>query len=135
MLMLDVQIMSPSGKALFQWTSDRTGTIDFYICALSFGNNALGERQRIGATVSVYKDGEFIWCAPSHPPWGGVNLCPCTAAVTHFCRHDTLPPSRAQMFACLATARASDGSSLAAGCDSIFRQVIAPAGSQTVSGP
>ena len=37
--------------------------MDFYICALSFGQNAIGQRQRIGATVSVYLNGTFIWCA------------------------------------------------------------------------
>lgn len=58
---LAVQIQSPSGKALFEWTATRNGKVDFYICALSFGTNAIGERQRIGATVSVYQDGTFIW--------------------------------------------------------------------------
>jgi hypothetical protein len=62
------QIQGPSGKALFQWTANTTGRIDFYICALSFGTNAVGERQRIGATLSVYQNGQFIWCAraPAH---------------------------------------------------------------------
>ena len=50
-------------QALFQWTANFTGRIDFYICALSFGKNAVGERQRIGATLSVYQNGQFIWCA------------------------------------------------------------------------
>lgn len=56
-----MQISSPSGKALFQWMANETGTVDFYICALSFGQNDLGERQRIGATVSIYLNGTFVW--------------------------------------------------------------------------
>lgn len=59
------QITSPSGKALFQWRALQDGLVDFYICALSFGKNAIGQRQRIGATVSVYLNGTFIWCAHS----------------------------------------------------------------------
>ena len=58
-----VQISSPSGKALFQWVANETAQVDFYICALSFGKNDLGERQRIGATVSIYLNGTFVWCA------------------------------------------------------------------------
>lgn len=57
------QITSPSGKALFQWRAEEDGSVDFYICALSFGQNAIGQRQRIGATVSVYLNGTFVWCA------------------------------------------------------------------------
>ena len=60
-----LQISSPSGKALFQWVANETTQVDFYICALSFGKNDLGERQRIGATVSIYLNGTFVWCAPS----------------------------------------------------------------------
>lgn len=60
------QITSPSGKALFQWRATKDGSVDFYICALSFGKNAIGQRQRIGATVSVYQNGTFIWCARMH---------------------------------------------------------------------
>ena len=59
------QISSPSGKALFQWVANETSQVDFYICALSFGKNDLGERQRIGATVSIYLNGTFVWCALS----------------------------------------------------------------------
>lgn len=40
-----------------------TSFVDFYICALDFGKNLVGQRQRIGATVSVYQNGQFIWCA------------------------------------------------------------------------
>ena len=58
---LCVQISSPSGKALFQWHANETRLVDFYICALSFGKNDLGERQRIGATVSIYLNGTFVW--------------------------------------------------------------------------
>ena len=57
-----LQISSPSGKALFQWVANETTQVDFYICALSFGKNDLGERQRIGATVSIYLNGTFVWC-------------------------------------------------------------------------
>ncbi|KAK9917572.1 hypothetical protein WJX75_005898 [Coccomyxa subellipsoidea] len=60
-------ITSPSGKALFQWRATKDGSVDFYICALSFGQNAIGQRQRIGATVSVYLNGTFIWTL-SHDP-------------------------------------------------------------------
>ncbi|BDA50643.1 probable lysyl endopeptidase at N-terminal half [Coccomyxa sp. Obi] len=60
-------ITSPSGKALFQWRAAQDGAVDFYICALSFGKNAIGQRQRIGATVSVYLNGTFIWTL-SHDP-------------------------------------------------------------------
>ncbi len=56
-----MQISSPSGKALFQWMANETTQVDFYICALSFGQNDLGERQRIGATVSIYLNGTFVW--------------------------------------------------------------------------
>lgn len=61
------QIKSPSGKALFQHSAASTAFVDFYICALNFGKNLVGQRQRIGATVSVYQNGQFIWCAPA--PW------------------------------------------------------------------
>ncbi|EIE20478.1 trypsin-like serine protease [Coccomyxa subellipsoidea C-169] len=60
-------ITSPSGKALFQWRAEEDGSVDFYICALSFGQNAIGQRQRIGATVSVYLNGTFVWTL-SHDP-------------------------------------------------------------------
>ena len=58
------QIEGPSGKALFQYYTNETTQLDFYICALSFGKNAVGDRQRIGATLSVYQNGQFIWWGP-----------------------------------------------------------------------
>ena len=81
-----VQISSPSGKALFQWVANETAQVDFYICALSFGKNDLGERQRIGATVSIYLNGTFVWCALS-------------SAVLQACRRPRCRPSCAAWLA------------------------------------
>ena len=76
-----VQISSPSGKALFQWVANETTQVDFYICALSFGKNDLGERQRIGATVSIYLNGTFVWCALSLSSSAGWQPPPLQAAL------------------------------------------------------
>lgn len=53
--------------------------MDFYICALSFGQNAIGQRQRIGATVSVYLNGTFVLCVLliGFSPLGTYEEAPC----------------------------------------------------------
>ena len=76
---MDAQIQGPSGKALFQYYANDTTHLDFYICALSFGKNAVGDRQRIGATLSVYQNGQFIWWEDLQ----GTLPCPLIMACTY----------------------------------------------------